>query len=1387
MKTSGTATKLIPRRSCATFRRTLGPLLALALSFTTASRAAAPKPLNSIAAVLAELPTGTNPPLVAVQVNATVTFVDSQRRLLVVQDETAAMGMQLPTTNLHWTAGQSVKIEGDSIARLARAFPAYPDEPSRRGVISMFELPTGSTDYTLNRIRGYLHPPTTGVYTFWTTADDAGELNLSADAAPHRMQRIAGNRPGTATGPREWTRHPTQQSKPITLVAGTAYYVEALHTQSYGRNCFAVAWEGPGLKRSVIAAAHLTPWTEDPRATSAPPAVAPRGLLLESWTNFFGREYEALRQTNPAESILRLGSLQLTETPAIPPPKPLRLPGDSTLETVPNLRWVELQGEVTFVTVRDGGLQLELKRPNGVLGVTIRSWRGRSAESLWHAVVRLRGVLEHTFDSSGKLLDHHLWLNDERAVELLETAAPQTGRADQVTICDLNPADPEMRWGRRISVLGRIRQDDNTASILLQGGDNFTAFCSADGRTWLPLGKAVEIRMAPAAQVGLAIVSRHDTTPSSASFGQLRGFATNWSGAEIGDPAQPGQFHTADGVVTITGSGRKIGERGDQLFYVHQPAPGEVEIRAHLTDLVYTNSLTQAGLMIRDSLNARAPFAAVLFTPASGPAFQYRQHLGDPAVGFESRRAYTGFRWLKLVRQNSLLRVLGQPQTDLDTNELVAVTGVLIWQADGTPVLSKPVFAPAPETNPAPSPAAAELITISSFVTKAQYPLEPYLLGRMVSPRLSGVVTYCGEVHGTNVLFLQGRNDGGVRLEWGNPTAMPKFKVGQWLEFSGQAVVRKFPVILQPTDVKLAGWGSLPRPEPYATEFARTESAQACWVEATGVGRSRETNGILNLMTKDGPLAVWVNHDTPIVRENYIDAALQVRGVLSLDASRGVQLLVPGPEFVTVQERAPQDPFVIPGFPISRLGALPANPQHQRRMKVMGKVTGRLPAGIFLQDASGGVFVHTTTAATFRAGDQVEAVGFPDRRVTSLILTDALVRKTGETNEPAPQTISLSQKDKIGELADSLVAVEGILVEQRDTPKRLLLSLQLESRMVEAAYLKQGETTLPNLTVGSRVAVTGVCQVDRDAARLGLSEVDAISPAALFRLWLRTPDDVVVVARPPWWTLKRAAWTGVIIGCGLLGALLWAHTLRKRVAQSTRALQATMGQLEKETRTSAVLGERDRLAGEIHDSLQQGLAAIILQLDVAGKHSQDSPETRRLLLMARRMAEFSRAEVEHAVWDLQSPLLSNADLGTALSHVASLISPGTPQVTVSIDGTRRPLPSAVEHHLLRIGQEAITNAIKHAQAQNVHLTLSYSAADVQLTAQDDGTGFAPDAVLEGTGTGHFGLHGIRSRARKIAAHFSISSQPGQGTILKVQLPIPAENPPAPAAPTTSAQ
>ena len=102
----------------------------------------------------------------------------------------------------------------------------------------------------------------------------------------------------------------------------------------------------------------------------------------------------------------------------------------------------------------------------------------------------------------------------------------------------------------------------------------------------------------------------------------------------------------------------------------------------------------------------------------------------------------------------------------------------------------------------------------------------------------------------------------------------------------------------------------------------------------------------------------------------------------------------------------------------------------------------------------------------------------------------------------------------------------------------------------------------------------------------------------------------------------------------------------------------------------------------------------------------------------------------------------------------------------------RPLSSAVEHHLLRIAQEAITNTVKHAGARNLDIALTYSPEQVRLTIADDGQGFEPGEVLTGE-LGHFGLRSLRGRASKIRGTLKISSHIGLGTKIEVVVPSTA--------------
>lgn len=276
-------------------------------------------------------------------------------------------------------------------------------------------------------------------------------------------------------------------------------------------------------------------------------------------------------------------------------------------------------------------------------------------------------------------------------------------------------------------------------------------------------------------------------------------------------------------------------------------------------------------------------------------------------------------------------------------------------------------------------------------------------------------------------------------------------------------------------------------------------------------------------------------------------------------------------------------------------------------------------------------------------------------------------------------------------------------------------------------------------------------------------------------------DPVVTMftIRPPWYRSPLAYagyWGAGGILCASIVAWVLGRAKRKQayleqlVRERTEELRATMDKLTEEARTSATLAERNRLAGEIHDSLQQGLSGLALHLETTLRKDSLEPDIRCRLSVASRMVSFTRQEVQQAVWDLESPLLQSDTLGPALRKLADLIGNETTEVTVDVQGVETTLSSTVQHHLLRIAQEAITNAVRHSAASHVRVMLGFHGSTVRLAVEDNGRGFAPDEVLAG-GIGHFGLRGMRARAAKVQGDLSIRSAPGQGTEVSISVPI----------------
>jgi two-component system sensor histidine kinase UhpB len=224
-----------------------------------------------------------------------------------------------------------------------------------------------------------------------------------------------------------------------------------------------------------------------------------------------------------------------------------------------------------------------------------------------------------------------------------------------------------------------------------------------------------------------------------------------------------------------------------------------------------------------------------------------------------------------------------------------------------------------------------------------------------------------------------------------------------------------------------------------------------------------------------------------------------------------------------------------------------------------------------------------------------------------------------------------------------------------------------------------------------------------------------------------------------------------------------------RLLEEVRQRDAVRGELLQRI-TSAQESERRRIARELHDETGQALTGLALGLRGLASRPEISGEAlAHRLSMLEDMATHALDELRHLINDLRPPQLDDMGLAAALRWLvdrAALQEP--PQVTLEVLGTPRPLPSEVETTLFRIAQEGLNNALRHAQAAHIYVTLDYTG--LLLTVRDDGKGFDPAAALTPSrDRTSWGLIGIQERTNLINAAFTLDSAPGNGTTFTVQL------------------
>jgi signal transduction histidine kinase/streptogramin lyase len=234
--------------------------------------------------------------------------------------------------------------------------------------------------------------------------------------------------------------------------------------------------------------------------------------------------------------------------------------------------------------------------------------------------------------------------------------------------------------------------------------------------------------------------------------------------------------------------------------------------------------------------------------------------------------------------------------------------------------------------------------------------------------------------------------------------------------------------------------------------------------------------------------------------------------------------------------------------------------------------------------------------------------------------------------------------------------------------------------------------------------------------------------------------------RPPFYRSRT-----FVLLCGLGVGLVLLLVHRLRIAQTRAGLHALMA-------------ERTRIARDIHDTLAQAFVATSVQLECLeeGLEGGDPASARRHLNTARKVVEDSLDEARRAVWVLR-PQAIEPGLVVALQTLVDRL-PGTPAVELQVAGPTRPLPPAIAAELLRIAQEAVANARRHARSRRIEVRLVFLPRAVTLAIADDGKGFDDSAAGGGQG-----VMGMKERAADIGARLSIESLPDQGTTITVEV------------------
>lgn len=669
--------------------------------------------------------------------------------------------------------------------------------------------------------------------------------------------------------------------------------------------------------------------------------------------------------------------------------------------------------------------------------------------------------------------------------------------------------------------------------------------------------------------------------------------------------------------------------------------------------------------------------------------------------------------------------------------------------------------------------------------------LMPSEVGEMVFAEIEGQVLCQQRAH--HGLFLYDGENGIYVTHTQFKDVTSEIQAGDWVRVKGMVLPGGYSPYVIGNHVEVIGHGELPEPRTVTLDERNLVSMDCQWVSVKGrlisvamAVDERFINATLENAGRLHHLMIPYSESEYDKLKGLTFSEVQAKAVVATSFNLKKQaigwmfIVQSAAEVLPLESRMKMD--AAPLVPVADL--LRKDTGSNEIVRTRGVVTGVSGKELFLRGKSACLRVQLAYEADVRPGAFVEVAGYVWLQPISPAFRALGLESLGEEEVPDPHRLE-SDETWGEEINYELVELDAYLI---DVGKSFVgtnleeqtLLCRMGSRLIEAK-LPVGSSAFTGLAVGSKLRLTGIAFLSQNPYTVGEIRVDGLG------LRLRGEQDVELLEGVPWWTPERALWFVAAFVAFIAVVLVWVVLLRRTVDKQSRLIGE---QVERES----VLNERHRIARELHDNLEQGLAGMAIQLkgclrqlelntdrllrdlvdsDLAKRIRSDNETTAKSISVVRDMLAYCSAESRATILDLRDGLLERMDLASAVRQaVEPLAKECGAELELSLKNPLGHSDRRLERNLLLIAREAVTNAARHASPSRIAVKLGSDENSVLLSIEDNGCGFDQSELIT---CSRFGIRGMRERVEQLQGQLSHESLVGSGTKVIVMIPMSRES------------